>query len=310
MEKTSLRDIFGDYLVQLGGKNENVVVLDADLSSSTRTSKFAQAFPERFFNIGIAEQNMVGIAMGFAISDKIPIVSGFSIFTTGRAWEFIRLTSHDNLNIKFITTHGGLVGKDGSTHHALEDLSLTCSLPNMNVLVPSDNVELVEMLNFAIKYNGPFYIRLPRESYSQIHDIGYKFKLGAPDVLNNGKDICLIGTGYGTHLALEAANLLKEKIGISSTIINLSSIKPILTKRLIELMKNVKGIVIIEEHNIYCGVGSIIARIISEKMPKPMKVVGVNDTFSQSGEKAVLLERLGLTVDNVIKNVKELLKSS
>jgi len=164
--------VFGNFLVENGKKYKEVVVLDADLSSSTRTSNFAKAFPNRFFNMGIAEQNMLGTALGFAISGKIPIVSGFSIFTTGRAWEFIRLACHDNLNLKIIVTHGGLVGEDGSTHNALEDLSIMSTLPNLTILVPADRIELVQMLEYALNTNGPFYIRLPRGSFPKIHKKG------------------------------------------------------------------------------------------------------------------------------------------
>ncbi|MDX1798701.1 MAG: transketolase family protein, partial [Candidatus Lokiarchaeia archaeon] len=164
-----LRDTFGNFLVEEGHKNNDIIVLDADLSTSTRTNKFAKEFPSRFFNMGIAEQNMIGTALGFAISGKIPIVSGFSIFTTGRAWEFIRFACHDNLNIKIITTHGGIVGEDGSTHNALEDFSLMTSLPNLTVLVPSDNIELVKILEYALNTEGPFYVRLPRDSFPKIH---------------------------------------------------------------------------------------------------------------------------------------------
>ena len=175
MSDLTLRDTFGNYLIEIGEKNKDVIVLDADLSTSTRTSKFAEIFPKRFFNMGIAEQNMLGTALGFAISGKIPVVSGFSIFTTGRAWEFIRFVCHDKLNVKIITTHGGIVGEDGSTHNALEDLSIMAILPNLTVLVPADNIELVQLLDNAFNIEGPFYIRLPRESFPKIHDENYKF---------------------------------------------------------------------------------------------------------------------------------------
>ena len=183
MVELSLRDTFGSYLVELGKNNNDIIVLDADLSSSTRTFKFAKAFPNRFFNMGVAEQNMLGAALGFAISGKIPVVSGFSIFTTGRAWEFIRFAAHDNLNYKIITTHGGLVGEDGSTHNSLEDISLMATLPNMNILIPSDNIELVEILKHTFESEGPFYVRLPRGSFPKIHDDTYKFHLGKPDII-------------------------------------------------------------------------------------------------------------------------------
>ena len=195
MVEPAFRETFGNYLVEIGKKHEEVVVLDADLSSSTMTFKFAKEYPNRFFNMGVAEQNLLGTALGFAVSGKIPVVSGFTIFTTGRAWEFIRVACHDKLNVKIITTHGGIVGEDGSTHNAFEDLSLMSILPNLTVLLPADNVELIHILKYAFETTGPFYIRLPRTSFPKIHDDHYKFTLGEPDVLIDGNDICLIGTG-------------------------------------------------------------------------------------------------------------------
>jgi transketolase len=308
MSEPALRETFGNFLVKKGERLKNLVVLDADLSSSTRTYKFAKQFPDRFFNMGVAEQNMVGAALGFAISGKIPVVSGFSIFTTGRAWEFIRLASHDNLNVKIITTHGGIVGEDGSTHNALQDLSLMSTLPNLNVLVPVDNIELVEMLEFAFNMEGPFYIRLPRDSFPKIHDESYSFSLGKPDVLKDGDDICLIGAGYGSILALQSAKKIENQLNTSLKVINLSSIKPINKNDLIKEIRNVKGIVIIEEHNIYCGIGSILARLISNRHPIPMKFIGIKNSYGQSGNREVLLNWYGYNLENVREKVKFLLE--
>jgi len=308
MPEPALRDTFGKILVENGNKYKNIVVLDSDLSISTRTSMFAKKFPERFFNMGIAEQNMLGTAIGLAISGKIPVVSGFTIFTTGRAWEFIRLACHDNLNIKIITTHSGFVGEDGSTHHALEDLSLMSSLNNLNVLVPADNIELIQMLDFAINSQGPFYIRLPRSSFQKIHNSDYKFSLGKPDVLFEGDDICLIGIGYGSIIGLNSVSLIEDQYKISVKVINFSSIKPIDIKSLINEIMNAKGIIVIEEHNIYCGFGSIIARIISENCPKPMRFIGIENSFGESGKRNELLERYGLNTENILNQVNELLK--
>lgn len=308
MSEPDLRETFGNFLVEIGKKNNNIVVLDADLSSSTRTSKFAEIFPNRFFNMGVAEQNMVGTAMGFAISEKIPIISGFSVFTTGRAWEFIRLAAHDNLNIKIITTHSGFVGEDGSTHHALEDLSLMSTLPNLKILVPLDNIELVQILKYAIGNEGLFYIRLPRGSFPEIHQKKYRFSMGKLDILREGKDICLIGMGYGSVLSIQTASILEKHFNISVKVINLPTIKPIDKRELISQIKNCKGIVIIEEHNIYCGFGSILARILSETHPIPMKFIGVENSFGQSGTRESLLNFYGLNKENIIKQVKDLLR--
>ena len=258
--------------------------------------------------MGIAEQNMLGTALGFAISGKIPVVSGFSIFTTGRAWEFIRLTCHDNLDVKIITTHGGIVGEDGSTHNALEDISLMAALPNLTLLVPADNVELLQMLEYAINTKGPFYIRLPRGSFPKIHDDKYSFSIGNPDILKEGNDICLIGTGYGSILSLDSSSLLENEFNISIKVINLSSIKPIDKNTLINEIKNIKGIVVIEEHNAYCGLSSILSKIISENIPTPMRFIGINNSFIQSGKREEILNNLGLNLENIADQVNQLLK--
>ncbi len=304
-----LRETFGNYLVEIGDKNKNIVVLDVDLSSSTKTIKFAEVFPDRFFNMGIAEQNQLGTALGFAISGKIPVVSGFSIFTIGRAWEFIRLACHDNLNLKVITTHGGIVGPDGSTHNALEDLSLMATLPNLKIFVPSDNIELLRILEYSFNNKGPTYIRLPRGSFPNIHSEDYRFSVGKPDILKEGDDICLIGTGYGSVLAIKSVLALENKFKISLKVINLPCIKPIDVKTLIQNIKMTNGIITIEEHNIYCGFGSILARIVLENHPMPMKFIGINDTFGQSGNREKLLDYYGLNEKKIAENIQDILKT-
>jgi transketolase len=306
MVEISLRDVFGDYLVAKGKEQSEIIVIDADLSSSTRTNKFAKAYPNRFFNMGIAEQNMIGVALGFAISGKIPVVSGFSIFTTGRAWEFIRLACHDNLNVKIITTHGGIVGEDGSTHNALEDLSITASLPNLTVLVPSDNIELIKILDYLFRTKGTFYVRLPRGSFPKIHSDNYKFDLGKPDILKEGKDICLIGTGYGSVLALESYKTIEKQLNLSIKIINLPTVKPIDEKSLLDEIKNIKAIIVLEEHNTYCGFGSIIARIISERLEKIIKVIGINNIFAQSGKRQTVLNAYRFNKQEIIKQIRNI----
>ncbi len=301
-----LRDTFGSFLVEEGKKNDEIIVLDADLSVSTRTNKFAKNFPNRFFNMGIAEQNMVGTALGFAISGKTPVVSGFSIFTTGRAWEFIRFACHDNLNIKIITTHAGIVGKDGSTHNALEDLSLMTSLPNLTVLIPSDNIELIKILEYTFKTEGCFYIRLPRDSFPKIHSENYSFNFGKPDILKDGKDICLIGTGYGSVLAMESVLGIEKELNLSIKIINLPTVKPIDEKSLLNEIREIKGIIVLEEHNTYCGFGSIIARIISKRQPKIIRFVGINNTFAQSGKRDVVLNMYRLNKQELVRQIKKI----
>ncbi|MEJ2249333.1 MAG: transketolase C-terminal domain-containing protein [Candidatus Lokiarchaeota archaeon] len=302
-----LRDTFGDLIVQLGYKYKDIVVLDADLSSSTRTNKFSKEFPDRFFNMGIAEQNMVGTSIGLAISGKTPIVSGFSIFTTGRAWEFIRLASHDNLNIKFITTHSGFVGEDGSTHNALEDLSLMSTLPNMTVLVPSDNIELKSMLKTIFKQKGPVYMRLPRGNLINVHNNPYKFEFSKVDVVRKGNDIGLISCGYGVGFSMRNVEKLEEKYNISIKIINIPTIKPLDSQSLLEKVQNLKGLIVIEEHNIYCGFGSIISRIISTEIPIKMKFIGIENSFGESGKREKILEEYGFNFHNLSEKIVELL---
>ncbi|MBN1215991.1 MAG: transketolase family protein [Candidatus Lokiarchaeota archaeon] len=304
------RDVLGNFLTYNGDKYQNMVVLNADLSLSTKSDIFAQKYPHRFFNFGIAEQNMIGASMGFAISNKMPIVCGFSLFTTGRAWEFIRLACHDNLNIKFITTHGGLVGGDGSTHSALEDLSLMACLPNLNVIVPGDNIEIVKVLEYAFRIPGPFYIRLPRGNLNVIHKKDFEFDPNAIDVIKNGNesnDICIIGIGSGSYIASQFALKLEQELHISIRILNQSTIKPINTKNLISLIKNDKNVIVIEEHNTYCGFGSIISRIISEYCPKKIKIIGIENSFGQSGSRNELLEYYGFSYKNLKKKILELL---
>jgi transketolase len=307
MPELPLRDTFGNYLAENGDKFKDIVVLDVDLSASTRTFKFAQLYPDRFFNMGIAEQNMLGSALGLAISGKTPIVSGFSIFTTGRAWEFIRFACHDNLNLKIITSHGGIVGEDGSTHNALEDLSIMSTLPNLSVLVPSDNIELIQILDYSLNTRGPFYIRLPRDAFPYIHDNSYNFSIGEPDILKEGNDICIIGNGYGGFLGLESSQLIEEQHNISVKVINLPSVKPINQNQLINAIKPTKGIIVIEEHNIYCGLGSILARLISETNPLPMRFLGIYESFGQSGKRKEILDDQGLNLKNIVKNATLLL---
>jgi transketolase len=257
--------------------------------------------------MGIAEQNMVGAALGFAISGKIPVVSGFSIFTTGRAWEFIRFACHDNLNIKIITTHGGIVGQDGSTHNALEDFSLMTSLPNLTVMVPADNIELKELLEYIFETEGPFYVRLPRDSFPKIHSINYKFNIGKPDILKEGIDICLIGTGYGSVLAFESVGKIEKELNLSIKIVNLPTIKPIDEKSLLNEIIEIDSIIVLEEHNIYCGFGSIISRIISKKYGKIIKIIGINNKFVQSGKRETILNNFRLNKQELIKQIKKII---
>lgn len=302
------RDAYGEALRELGNKNKDIVVLDADLSGSTKTALFKEAFPERFFNVGIAEQNLIATAAGLATTGKIPFASTFAVFAAGRAFEIIRNSvCYPKLNVKIAATHAGLtVGEDGATHQAIEDLSLMRSLPNMVVLSPADGIEAKQCIYKAAEYNGPVYIRLGRSKVPVVFDEDYKFEIGKGVELVEGKDITLIATGIMVEKALRAAEGL-EKEGISARVINISTIKPIDKEIIIKAAKETKGIVTIEEHSIIGGLGSAVAEVLVENHPTYMERVGVEDTFGESGDGGVLLEKYGLSVSNIMDKAKRIL---
>ncbi len=303
------RDAYGQALKELGLKNNDVVVLDADLSGSTKTGVFRETYPDRFFNVGIAEQNLMGTAAGLAATGKIPFASTFAVFATGRAYEIIRNSiCYPELNVKVAATHAGLtVGEDGATHQALEDLSLMRSLPNMVVLNPADGVEAKQCIFKAAKHNGPVYIRLGRSGVPIIFDEDYKFEIGKGVELESGDDITIIATGVMVKKALDAREeLLKE--GISARVINMATIKPIDKDIILKAAKETKGIVTAEEHSIIGGLGSAVAEVVMENYPVPVLRVGVEDTFGESGTGDKLLEKYGLTAKNIIEKAKKVYK--
>jgi len=302
------RDAYGEALKELGSINEDIVVLDADLSSSTKTSVFKKAFPDRFFNVGIAEQNLIGTAAGLATCGKIPFASTFAVFATGRAYEIIRNSvAYPKLNVKIAATHAGLtVGEDGATHQALEDISLMRSLPNMVVLCPADAVETKKCIFKAVEYKGPVYIRLGRSKVPVIFDEGYEFEIGKGVQLKEGKDVTIIATGVMVSKALEASDELAKE-NISARVINMSTIKPIDKDIIIKAAKETKGIITVEEHNIIGGLGSAVAEVLAENYPAPMIRIGTMDTFGESGDANQLLDKYGLNVANIVSKVKEIL---
>ena len=302
------RDAYGEALKELGGLNKDIVVLDADLSGSTKTGIFKKAYPERFFNVGIAEQNLMATAAGLAAAGKIPFASTFAVFATGRAYEIIRNSiCYPKLNVKIAATHAGLmVGEDGATHQALEDLSLMRSLPNMVVLNPADAVETKQCIYKAAEYNGPVYIRLGRSKVPVIFDENYKFEMGKGVELRKGNDITIIATGVMVEKALLAAEEL-SKDGISARVIDMCTIKPIDKDIIIKAANETKGIVTVEEHNIIGGLGSAVAEVVVENKPTHVERIGVMDTFGESGDGNKLLEKYGLSVENIIKKVKMIL---
>ena len=295
MTKMATIDAYGKSLVKLGQINDNVVVLDADLSKSTKTNDFCKAFPSRFFNMGIAEQNLIGAACGFATAGKIPFASSFAMFATGRAFEVIRNSvAYPKLNVKICATHAGLtVGEDGASHESIEDMAIMRAIPNMTVLVPADGVEAEQMILEAAKFNGPMYVRLGRSAVPTIFDENYKFQIGKGNVVRQGNDVSIIA-----HEALKSE-------GINARVINMSTIKPIDRELIINAAKETGAIVTAEEHSIIGGLGSAVSEVVSEECPVVVKKVGVKDTFGESGTPAELLKKYGLTAEDIVNSVKE-----
>lgn len=300
------REAYGQTLVELI-QNENVVVLDADLANATKTVEFKKKCPERFFDMGIAEQDMVSTAAGFSISGKIPFVSSFAIFAAGRAFEQIRNSvCYPRLNVKIAATHAGVtVGEDGGTHQAVEDIALMRSIPNMVVLNPADDVEAKAIIHAAVEYNGPVYIRLGRAATPTIHNDNYKFEIGKGEILLEGKDVAIVATGIMVAKALEAAEKLK-KDGISATVINIATIKPLDKELIINAAKKNGKVLVAEEHSVIGGLGSAICEVLSQGFPVKTKLIGINDMFGKSGTPNELLEYYGLTAENIFRSVKEL----
>lgn len=307
MEPKSTRDAYGDALLKLGD-NSSVVVLDADLSTSTQTNKFAKKYPERFFNVGCAEQNLIGVAAGFAAAGKTAFASTYAIFST-RAWEQIRNTvAHDNLNVKIAVSHAGLTNSpDGASHQSLEDIALMRVIPNMTVIVPSDAVEAEKAVVSEANREGPAYIRLNRVKTPIIFDDNYEFTVGRAVKLIEGDDLAIIATGTMVHQALEASKMLKKE-NIDACVINMHTIKPLDKNTIIKTAKETGAVITVEEHSIYGGLGGAVSEILCEKYPVPLKIIGVNDVFGESGEYEELLKKHGLTAANIRGSAKELLE--
>ncbi len=308
MTSMATRDAYGKALVEVGKSNPNVVVLDADLSKSTKTADFLNVFPERFFNMGIAEANMVGTAAGLATTGKIPFVSTFALFGSLRVADQIRNSiCYPNLNVKIAVTHSGLtLGEDGASHQAIEDIALMRAIPNMTVIVPADGEETKQVIKAAVEYYGPVYIRLGRPKVPMIFTEDYKFEIGKGVTVKDGSDVTVIAIGVMLSPALEAAKILEQE-GISVRVINMPTIKPIDKEIIIKAAKETKGIVTAEEHNILGGLGGAVAEVVSESVPTIVKRVGVMDTFGESGKPDELLEKYGLTKENIISKVKEII---
>lgn len=307
--KIATRDAYGEALVELGHTNKNVVVLDADLSKSTKTSDFSKAFPERFFNMGIAEQNLLGTAAGLAASGKIPFASSFAVFAVGRAYDQIRNTiAYPHLNVKIAASHAGLtVGEDGGSHQMLEDIALMRALPGMTVLVPADAVETKQAIFAAAEHEGPVYIRLGRPKVPVLFDENYRFQIGKGVLMQDGTDVTLVATGLMVSKALEAAELLQSE-NISAAVVNISTIKPLDTGLLAKMAEKTGAVVTCEEHNIIGGLGSAVAEALAERHPVPILRVGTEDVFGQSGQPDELLAKYGLTAEKIAEKAKAVME--
>lgn len=308
MKMVPTRDGFGEALVELGKQNKNVVVLSADLTDSTRAAWFKKNFPDRFFGMGVAEQDMLGTAAGFALAGKIPFACTFGVFASGRAWDQIRISvAYMNLNVKIAGTHGGIsVGGDGATHQALEEIALMRILPNMTVIVPCDAVESKKATIEAANVKGPVYLRFGRSGVPVITKPEDPFKIGKASVLREGSDVSIFACGQMVYEALLAHEMLKKE-GVSSRVINLHTPKPIDRDAIIKAATQTGAIVSAEEHTILGGLGSAIAEVVVEECPIPMKMVGVRDRFGVSGEPKELFEYFGITAKDIVKAAKEVI---
>lgn len=301
MEKKATRQAFGEALVKLGMKNENVVVLDADLTKSTMTTFFQKEFPNRHLNMGIAEANMMATAAGIATTGKIPFASTFAVFAAGRAYDQIRNSiAYPNLNVKICPTHAGIsLGEDGGSHQSIEDIALMRVLPNMIVLSPADAVETEKMIFSVADYKGPVYIRLGRLAVPTIFDENYKFEIGRATQVKEGNDVAIIATGLMVYEAMLASDILKEH-GINARVINMSTIKPLDNEMVLRAANECKYIVTVEEHSVIGGLGSAVCEYLSEV--KPTKVIkhGVHDVFGQSGEGNEMLDKYNLRAKDIV----------
>ncbi len=306
-EKLYARDAYGEALIELGTKNKNIVAMDADLASSTRTGRFGKKFPDRFFDFGVAEQNMMGTAAGMASCGKIPFVSTFAIFGSGRAWDQVRNTiCYNNLNVNIVVTHAGIsVGPDGSSHQAIEDIALMRAIPNMTIIVPADAPEAKEAVFAAAEYPGPVYIRLGRSKTPTIEKKD-TFKIGKAMVLRKGSDLSIFACGLMVIQALDAAEALQAE-GIKAEVINMHTIRPLDTKTIIESATRTKRVVTCEEHLTSGGLGSAVAEVLAEGNIAPMRRIGIKEKFGQSGDPDALMKEYNLMPEDIIKASKELL---
>ena len=309
MKKIATRDSYGKALVELGKEYDNLVVLDADLAGATKTGTFKAAFPDRFFDCGIAESDMMGVAAGLSTMGLVPFASSFAMFAAGRAYEQVRNSiGYPHLNVKIAASHAGIsVGEDGATHQCCEDIALMRTIPGMTVLVPADDVEARKMVRYAYEMEGPVYIRLGRSATPVFHEEDYEFRPGKGEILREGTDAAIVACGIMVPEALDAADTLASE-GIHVRVINMGTVKPIDREILVEAGKDCGKIVTVEEHNIIGGLGEAVCAVLAEECPVPVKRIGVNDEFGHSGPAAALLKEFGLSADSIAAVVRAFVK--
>ena len=308
MKNVATRDSYGSALKELGASAADLIVFDADLAGATKTGTFKKAFPERHFNCGIAEGNMIAVAAGASTMGLVPFASSFAMFAAGRAFEQVRNSiGYPHLNVKIGATHGGIsVGEDGASHQCCEDFALMRTIPGMTVMCPADDVEARQMVKAAYEMEGPVYMRFGRAATPVFHDEGYQFQIGKGETLQDGTDIAIIATGIMVPEAIEAGKALAEA-GISARVINMATIKPLDEELVLKAARECGKIITVEEHSVIGGLGEAVCSVLAENCPVPVKRIGVNDEFGHSGPAAALLKAFGLCADNIAAQAKKML---
>ncbi len=306
VKKMATREGYGKGLVALGAEHDDIVVLDADLAGSTQTGMFRKVYPDRHFNCGIAEGNMMSVAAGMATTGLVPFASSFAMFAAGRAFEQIRNSiGYPGLNVKIGATHGGIsVGEDGASHQCCEDFALMRSIPGMVIICPADGVEAEAAVKAAYEHKGPVYLRFGRLAVPVFHEEGFEFKIGKGEIMRDGSDVAIIANGLMVYEAVQAGEALAEA-GINAMIINMSTVKPIDEELVLEAARKCGKVITCEEHSIIGGLGEAVCAVLSEKMPTPVRRIGVNDRFGESGPAAALLKHYGLCAEHIVEVAKE-----
>ena len=309
VKKSATRDGYGAALAKLGAEHDNVVVLDADLAGATKTSVFKKAFPDRFFDCGIAEGNMMCMAAGLATTGLVPFASSFAMFAAGRAFEQVRNSiGYPQLNVKIGATHGGIsVGEDGASHQCCEDFALMRSIPGMTIICPADSVEAEAAVMAAYEMEGPVYLRFGRLAIPVFHEEGFKFQIGKGEILRDGTDVAIIANGLLVYEAIQAGEMLAEA-GINAMIINMATVKPLDEELVLEAARKCGKVITCEEHSVIGGLGEAVCSLLSEKLPTIVRRIGVNDEFGHSGSAGALLKQFGLSAEHIVEVAKELCK--